>query len=162
MNEAGHTACLLLGSNIQPEHYLPLAVQQLHGLLVVERVSRAWLTPPVGSDGPCFLNAAMRVRTTLKPQALKEQVLRPLEGRLGRARSADKNAPRTIDVDVVVWDGQVLEPRLWEMAHIAVPVAEVCAEGLTGPGGETLAEAARRLQGTAAMRLRSDLQLGRD
>jgi 2-amino-4-hydroxy-6-hydroxymethyldihydropteridine diphosphokinase len=159
MSVEQHIACLLLGSNIRPEHYLPLAVQQLHGLLVVERASRVWQTPAVGSEGPSFLNAALRVRTSLAPEALKLEVLRPLEARLGRVRSVDKNAPRTMDVDAVVWDGEVLEPLLWELAHIAVPVAEVWSAPLRTPTGEMLGQVAQRLAAGSGIHLREDVVL---
>lgn len=159
MSVEQHRACLLLGSNIRPEHYLPLAVQMLHGLLVVESASRVWQTPPVGSDGPSFLNAALRVRTSLGAEALKHTILRPLEAQLGRVRSPDKNAPRTIDVDAVVWDGEVLDPRLWELTHIAVPTAEVWGEGLLSPSGEALGQVAQRLTTGSTIRLREDVAL---
>lgn len=146
MNLPAHRACLLLGSNIRPAHYIPLAVQRLEALLIVERVSHTWETPAVGSSGPNFLNQALLVRTDLAPQELKEQVLRPLESDLGRVRSADKNAPRTIDIDVILWDSQVVDEQIWQRAHVAVPVEEVWPEPLPGPGGETLAQTAARLQ----------------
>ncbi len=147
-----HLACLLLGSNIRPEEHLPLALQRLRALLTVERISSTWQTPAVGSAGPDFFNAAVLVRTGLRPEELKAQVLRPLEAELGRVRGADKNAPRTMDIDVIVWDGQVIDPQLWTRAHVAVPVAEVWPGLLTGPGGETLAQAAARLAQSASIR----------
>lgn len=96
-----HRACLLLGSNIQPEENLRRAVELLRQYFVVEKVSAAWETPAVGSDGPDFLNAAVVIHTSLDPWQLKERFLRPLEAQLGRVRTADKNAPRTIDIDIV-------------------------------------------------------------
>lgn len=152
-------ACLLVGSNIRPEYHLPLAVRQLHGFFVVEGVSRVWQTPAVGSMGPPFLNAAVRIRTALGPEEMKREVLRPLEAQLGRVRSEDKNAPRTIDIDLVLWGEEVLEPRIWEWAHVAVPVAEVWPYPLIGPGGETLQEAARRLRTNVQIGHRGDVLL---
>lgn len=154
-------ACLLLGSNIQPETYLPLAVRHLHGLFNVEEVSRVWQTPAMGSAGPPFLNAAVRIRTALEPEELKREVLRPLEAQLGRVRGEDKNAPRTIDIDPVLWGEQVLEVRIWEWVHVAVPVAEVWPYPLAGAGGETLQEIARRLREGAKISLREDVVLPR-
>ena len=61
-----HLACLLLGSNIQPERNLPLAIDQLQKHLTILRISSVWETPPVGSAGPSFLNAALLVQTPLK------------------------------------------------------------------------------------------------
>jgi 2-amino-4-hydroxy-6-hydroxymethyldihydropteridine diphosphokinase len=157
MNSPQHRACLLLGSNIRPEHYLPLAVRRLHDLMAVIRVSPVWETHAVGSDGPNFLNAAVLVRTDLEPQALKEQVLRPLEAQLGRLRGADKFAPRTIDLDVLLWDDQVVEPALWQQAHAAVPAARVWLPPL--PSANELAEAASRLESSNSLHVREDVNL---
>jgi 2-amino-4-hydroxy-6-hydroxymethyldihydropteridine diphosphokinase len=154
VNLPAHRACLLLGSNIEPERNLSMAVQRLQVLLIVDRVSHAWETPAVGSDGPNFLNAALLVRTDLAPQELKEQVLRPLETELGRVRSADKNSPRTIDIDVILWDDQVLDEMIWHLAHVAVPAEEVWPQPLPGPGGETLVQVAARLERTTPIRKR--------
>jgi 2-amino-4-hydroxy-6-hydroxymethyldihydropteridine diphosphokinase len=152
-----HRACLLLGSNIEPERHLSLAVKRLQALLIVERVSHAWETPAVGSEGPNFLNAALLVRTDLAPQELKEQVLRPLENELGRVRSLDKNAPRTIDIDVILWDDHVLDETIWHLAHVAVPAEEIWPQPLPGPSGETLVQVAARLERTSPI-IRKDLQ----
>lgn len=137
--------CVLLGSNIEPERYLPQAVQALADLFVIVRISAAVQTPSFGSDGPSYLNAALVLRCALTPEELKVQVLRPLEARLGRIRGADKYAPRTIDLDVVVWDGQVVDDHLWERVHVAAPVLEVCPQGLVSPHGESLSAVVRRL-----------------
>ena len=155
MNLPVHRACLLLGSNIEPERHISLAVQRLQALLIVERVSHAWETPAVGSEGPNFLNAALLVRTDLAPQELKELVLRPLEKDLGRMRSADKYAPRTIDIDIILWDDQVLDEMIWHLAHVAVPAEEIWPLPLPGPGGETLVQVAARLERTTPIRKRN-------
>ena len=92
MDGSQHQVCLLLGSNIQPERNLPLAVRELGEQLTILRASSVWESPAVGSRGPNFLNAALLCQTGLAAEALKWQVLRPLEARLGRVRNQDKNA----------------------------------------------------------------------
>jgi 2-amino-4-hydroxy-6-hydroxymethyldihydropteridine diphosphokinase len=137
--------CLSLGSNIAPQKFLPRAVDRLRDFLEVEAVSRAWRTPPVGAPGPDFLNAALLACTSLSPFALKIDVLRRVEAQLGRVRVANKFAPRTIDIDIVVYGNQVLEPLLWTQAYLALPVAELLP-GLFNPlSGETLEQIAARL-----------------
>jgi 2-amino-4-hydroxy-6-hydroxymethyldihydropteridine diphosphokinase len=84
-----HQICLLLGSNIQPERNLPLAVQQLASRMAILRASSVWESPAVGSRGPNFLNAALLCLTSLSAEILKWQVLRPLEARMGRVRNKD-------------------------------------------------------------------------
>ncbi len=158
MNEPGHQACLLLGSNIQPERNLLLAVNLLKEQLEVVRVSSVWETPAFGSEGPNFLNAAILARTHLEAKFLKDQILIPIETRLGRVRTANKYAARTIDLDLIIFDGRLLDPALWQHAHRAVPVSEVLP-AYTSESGETLKGAASRLASTASIRLRPDVSI---
>jgi 2-amino-4-hydroxy-6-hydroxymethyldihydropteridine diphosphokinase len=137
--------CLSLGSNIAPAENLKRAVELLREKLPVRAVSRAWKSPAVGSGGPDYLNAAVLVDTWLYPRLLKEEILRPIERSLGRRRGQDKYAPRTIDIDIVTYDGKVLDPQLWTQAYLALPVAELLP-GLVNPNnGDVLEDIAHRL-----------------
>lgn len=158
MRQAQHLGCLLLGSNIRPEHNLPLAVERLQQLVDVVRSSSVWESPPVGSDDADFLNAALLIRTPLEAAVLKKEVLLPLEAQLGRVRRRDKNAPRTIDLDLITFDGQLLDQTLWHYAHRAVPVSDLLPN-LQSESGEYLKEAALRLGCQTPLRLRLDVLL---
>ncbi len=165
MDGSQHQVCLLLGSNIQPERNLPLAVrelplavQQLGEQLTILRASSVWESPAVGSRGPNFLNAALLCQTSLAAEALKWQVLRPLEARLGRVRNRDKNAPRPIDFDIITVDGRLYDPILWQYSFRAVPVAELLPD-LKSETGEKLPEAARRLAIELPVKQKSGLRL---
>jgi len=152
--------CLSLGSNIAPSENLKRAVELLREKLLVRAVSRAWKSPAVGSGGPDFLNAAVLVDTWLYPRLLKEEVLRPIERSLGRQRGVDKYAPRTIDIDIVTFDGQVLDPQLWTQAYLTLPVAELLP-GLVEPGsGEALEDIASHLVSIAGVSPRPDVLEG--
>ena len=151
--------CLLLGSNIQPERYLPQAIALLGEKLMIKGVSSIWETPAVGGEGPNFLNAAVLARTSLSPQRLKTNVLRPMEALLGRVRSADKYAARSIDIDMVIWNARPLDDDLWHHAHAAVPVAELLPSAWSVAHGETLAQAAQRLIQNTPIRRRTELAL---
>ena len=148
-----HQVCLVLGSNIEPESNLPRTLALLEQLFSLLRVSRVYETPALGSPGPNFWNAAVLIQTSLHPQMLKEGVLRPLEAHLGRVRSADKNLARTIDIDIVAWDGQLIDETVWRNAHLAVPVAELLPEIKSGRQGETLQQVADRLWATQPIQL---------
>ena len=148
-----HLVCLLLGSNIQAENNLALGVDLLRSQVKIVRVSSVWETPAVGSLGPDFLNLAMLVTTALDAAMFKAQVIRPLEMQLGRVRSADKNAPRTIDIDLILFDNRLLDPNLWRFAHRAVPVAEILPD-FRSEQGDLLKETASRLAETTQIRLR--------
>jgi 2-amino-4-hydroxy-6-hydroxymethyldihydropteridine diphosphokinase len=140
-----HRACLLLGSNIQPEENLRKAVHLLRQNFQVERGSGVWESAAIGSEGPNFLNAAVIIRTSLTPRQLKEGFLRPLEARLGRVRTIDKNAPRTIDIDIVAWDADIVDANVWKYAHAAVPVAELLPCYQSEATGEFLEQRAAHL-----------------
>jgi 2-amino-4-hydroxy-6-hydroxymethyldihydropteridine diphosphokinase len=144
VNQPNHQACLLVGSNIQAGENLRLARQRLQEWVVILGESSVWQTAAVGSDGPDFLNMAVLIATDLEAEELKMQVLRPLEASMGRVRSADKNAPRPIDLDVIVFDGKTVDGLLWKHAYRAVPVAELLPD-LRSDSGETLKQAAERL-----------------
>lgn len=156
MKAQEHQVCLLLGSNLQPEKNLALGVDLLRRQVKIVRVSSVWETPAVGSPGPDFLNLALLVTTVLDAKLFKAQVIRPLEMQLGRVRSADKNASRTIDIDIILFDNQLLDPNLWRFAHRAVPVAEILPD-FRSEQGDLLKETASRLAETTQIRLRPNL-----
>jgi len=156
MTAQEHQVCLLLGSNIQPEKNLALGVDLLRSQVKIVRASSVWETPAVGSAGLDFLNLALLVTTSQDAGMFKEKVIHPLEAQLGRVRSADKNAPRTIDIDIILVDNQLLDPNLYRFAHRAVPVAEILPD-LRSEQGELLKDIASRLTKTTQIRLRPDL-----
>ncbi len=139
-------AVILLGSNIDPNQNLRRAVDMLRLVSPVVRCSSVWRTRAVGSTGPDFLNMALILETELTTEALKFGVLRPIEAKLGRVRTSDKNAPRTIDLDVVVLDDRILDEDLWRRAHLAIPVAELMPALRSPETFELLADVAQRLK----------------
>jgi 2-amino-4-hydroxy-6-hydroxymethyldihydropteridine diphosphokinase len=141
-----HQVYLSLGSNIQPEINLLRAVELLYGHGMVRRVSEAWESEAVGSDGPNFLNTCALFITPLSQTEVKEQVIHPIETKLGRKRSADKNAPRTIDIDVVLFDEQLCDAKFWKQAFVIIPLAEIHPEYQNSITQEKITETAARLR----------------
>jgi 2-amino-4-hydroxy-6-hydroxymethyldihydropteridine diphosphokinase len=150
---------IALGSNIVPETNLPRAVRLLHDQVGVQRISRVYQSVALDPDGqpldqPAFLNAAVLLETDLPPVALKLTVLRPLEARLGRIRTADKYAPRPIDLDIALYGDLILEdaahqitipdPAITTRAHLALPLADLAPDFRHPLSGETLAGIAAR------------------
>lgn len=127
-DELKHPAVILVGSNIQPEHNISLALNRLRQQVTVELVSGAWVTPAVGSAGPNYINLAVLIQTSLDFDSLKQDILKKIEQQLGRERGADKYAPRTIDLDIILFRGAVIDESLWMQAHVALPVSELCPE----------------------------------
>lgn len=144
MSETIYEICLGIGSNIQPELNIPKAMRLIEAAVSIVAISSIWETHAEGSPGPNFLNATALVRTNWPPERLKCDLLRKVEAQLGRVRSTDKNAPRPIDLDILVVDGQVIDPQVWEKVYLAVPVAELLPD-LKSPDGVPLAKIASRL-----------------
>jgi 2-amino-4-hydroxy-6-hydroxymethyldihydropteridine diphosphokinase len=147
-----HTVYLILGSNINPVHNTRKAVALLSERVTVQAVSTCWQTPPVGTDGPDFLNTAVCIHTDLDFQLLKTEVLHAVERQLGRVRTADKYAPRPIDLDIMIYDGQILEPDLWTLAYLALPAAELVPDLQHADSGRRLADIAENLRQTGNAR----------
>ena len=153
---AKHQVCILLGSNIEPMVNIPMAVQLLAEKLTVLGASSVWESESVEFGYPDYLNLAVLVSGSLGLDELKNQVLHPLESRMGRVRTEDKNAARTIDLDIILCDGMVIDDTLWQHAHRAVPVAELFP-GLLSPAGESLRQVAEQLARSTPIMLRNDV-----
>lgn len=138
-----NTAFVALGANLgDPAATLRAALGALANLQEsrVIRSSSLYRTAPVGiTEQPEFVNAVARLETTLAPEALLDQLL-DIEQRFGRIR-AERNGPRTLDLDLLLYDDQLLElprltlphPRLHLRAFVLYPLAEI-APDLALPG----------------------------
>jgi 2-amino-4-hydroxy-6-hydroxymethyldihydropteridine diphosphokinase len=152
-------AGLLLGSNISPEFHLPAAVERIGALGTVARLSDVWQSAPVGYiDQPDFFNTALLLDTDLSREDLRQQ-LRRIEDSLGRVRDpSNKNAPRTIDIDIAMWGihGDIAsfwtDPDIAQRLFAAVPFAAIVPNSPIG--GERLIDIAERLRARDAETLR--------
>lgn len=154
-----HRVALILGSNIAKERNLPAAARLLAAASEVVAVSTVYESAATERpDDPSFFNAAMLLLTPLSPAELKDGLLTEVERQLGRVRGGDRFAPRTIDLDIVLYDDTVLdytpadgrarhipEPDLLRYAHCALPVAELLPRMRHPETGEPLGELAARL-----------------
>ncbi|MGE5470623.1 MAG: 2-amino-4-hydroxy-6-hydroxymethyldihydropteridine diphosphokinase [Bacteroidota bacterium] len=111
----------------------------------ISRTSALYRTAPVGfAEQPDFINAVARLETELAPEALLDELL-ALETRFGRLR-AEKNGPRTLDLDLLLYNDQHLDlprltlphPRLHLRAFVLCPLAEL-APALLIPGRGSIA-----------------------
>lgn len=149
-----NTVYILLGSNIDKEKNLPAAVRLLAETCELKAVSAVYETAPVGLlEQPNFFNAVVAIETDLEAAELKIQILSKIEQRLKRVRQADKNAPRTIDADIVLFNEAVFnyngrhipDPDLLKFPHAAVPLAELIPTQTHPETGETFSAIAERL-----------------
>jgi len=141
-----HFACLSLGSNIEPEVNLPRAVDMLSRRCQLKQISGVWESEPVGTTGSNYLNACALFGTVLNRGDLKENVISPIERQLGRQRGGDKYAPRPIDIDIVVFDGDIVDAAMLDLAYVVIPLAEILPGFRNPVTGETLQESATRLR----------------
>lgn len=143
------TAYLALGANLgDPVATVNAAFAALADLpqTRVLACSALYRTAPVGiTEQPEFINAAARVETELSPLALLDALL-AIEQQFGRVRLL-QNGPRTLDLDVLLYEGQVIDtprltlphPRMHLRAFVLYPLADVAPADLPLPGRGTLA-----------------------
>ncbi len=150
---------LALGSNIDPEKYLPLAIKKLGELVEVIATSSAWQTPAVGFEGDDFLNAVALTKTELSPDDLRIHILRKIEAQLDRVRTEEKFAPRTIDIDILIYNDKLIDEELWTRPHLAIPLTELYPH-FENNTGEKLEDVSKTLQQTSSISLREDVLKG--
>ena len=134
-----------LGSNIDPQDYIIEAAELLHSQFHLSEISDAWESFPVGTTGPKFVNAALSFKTEMTLEKLKNDVLSQIEAKLGRVRKRNKNAPRTIDLDILIWNDLVIDPELVKHPHLSVPIAEIYPGFKPFGGNKTIQEIASEL-----------------
>jgi 2-amino-4-hydroxy-6-hydroxymethyldihydropteridine diphosphokinase len=132
------TAYLGLGGNLGNRgQYLADAILALNSEsgIRVDKISSVYETLPVGVvDQPEFLNLVVQLGTSLTAHELLTRCLQ-IEKTLGRVR-AERWGPRTIDLDVLWYDGVTMNeadlvlphPRMKERAFVLVPLAEIAPE----------------------------------
>jgi len=123
-----------LGSNIQPEKNMLEAIKLLSKQVRILNVSTVYLTEPLlRKDQPKYYNCVIKVETVIEPYKLKFDVLRAIEEELGRKRTEDKYAARTMDIDIMLYDemqisakGLVIpDPEILQRPFLAVPLSEL-------------------------------------
>ena len=121
-----------IGSNIRPAENIQNAVELLgreHALLKMSHFST---TAPVGfTEQPDFVNGAVLLQTDLTNEQFRGY-LKELERRLGRVKTGNKYGPRTIDLDIVVWNGTVVDKDYYTRDFLKRAVDEV-----TGTAADT-------------------------
>jgi 2-amino-4-hydroxy-6-hydroxymethyldihydropteridine diphosphokinase len=137
-------AVLLLGSNIAPRQNLPAIQQTLRQRYHIVNTSDTYETLPVGGEGSNYLNLAVEIDCSDNLMSLRAN-LKMIEVQLGRVRTSDKNAPRTADIDVILFNGNIVDKKLLEQAFIAVPVAQISPDLPVPSADKNLASLSIRL-----------------
>jgi 2-amino-4-hydroxy-6-hydroxymethyldihydropteridine diphosphokinase len=137
MSAAPVMACVALGANLgDAVATVQQALRDVGGLPKTQllKASSLYRSAPYEAQGPDFINAVVLIQTELGPMALLH-ALQGLELQSGRERPY-KNAPRTLDLDIVFYGDEVLatpeltlpHPRWQERAFVLQPLAEVWPE----------------------------------
>jgi 2-amino-4-hydroxy-6-hydroxymethyldihydropteridine diphosphokinase len=134
------SAFIALGANLGDARATVVqAIQslgQLSGTTLLKH-SSLYRSAPVDASGPDYINAVAELTTTLSPQNLLA-ALQSLEQNAGRQRPY-LNAPRTLDLDILLYDDLTLEspalviphPRMLTRAFVLLPLAEIAPERVT-------------------------------
>ena len=147
-----YSAFLGLGSNVgERQKFLTGAIEELKALQNVKVVwaSSVYETDPFGNiDQPKFLNAAIEIETQLIPAELLKELKR-IEQHVGRV-SAERWGPREIDIDILVYDGLVVDEEPLKVPHVElaerkfvlVPLKEIAPDLVHPVSGMTISELA--------------------
>lgn len=104
-----NTVIIGIGSNIEAEKNISTMLDILSQKVNVIKVSPFVKTKPIGiANQPDYTNGAVKIETGLNRQKLTE-LLKDIENQMGRDRTQPKYGPRNIDLDIVVWNGKIVD-----------------------------------------------------
>lgn len=135
---------LSLGSNLQPERHLCLALRELGRRLGKGQISPVYETAAAGFSGPDFLNLVAGYHTGL-PAAALITLLADIEEALGRVRGTEKFSSRSIDIDLLSYGDEIVTvcgkhlPRrdILDYAFVLKPLADVAPHQLHAITGKS-------------------------
>lgn len=136
-----------LGSNVEPEHHLEFALGELEAAFGPLTLSGVYRNAAVGFDGDDFLNLVVGFSSTDSAPAIVAQ-LDIIEFRCGRERGSARFAPRTLDLDLLLYGDEVVDdaeltlPRteILEYSFVLKPLADIAGERRHPVNGQTFAE----------------------
>lgn len=106
-----------LGSNIEPEKNIPLAIQYLQKVYNIIRIASPIKTKAIGMNAQDFLNTALSLESALSPTELKDDLIQ-WEKKLGRDKKQDQWKPRTIDLDILVFNGKIIDEDVYKRSFL--------------------------------------------
>ena len=110
-------AFLDLGTNVDRERSIQRGLMLFREHMEIIRVSNPYESQAYGPSGqPPFINLSVEVETTLTPERLRTR-LREIETAAGRVRTADKFAPRTLDLDIILYGTRIERHEAWQIPH---------------------------------------------
>ena len=120
-----NTCIIGIGSNIDADANIPKMLRLLGNAVEIVKVSSFVKTKPIGGfEQPDYTNGAVKIRTPLSKSELKK-LLVGIEVQLGRNRQAPGFSARTMDLDIVVWNGKVVDEDYYARDFLKKSVDEV-------------------------------------
>ncbi|MEJ2647418.1 MAG: 2-amino-4-hydroxy-6-hydroxymethyldihydropteridine diphosphokinase [Sedimentisphaerales bacterium] len=127
-------AFIAVGSNIEPHQNVSQALRILSKYVTICSISNFYRSQATErAEQNDFINGVVKILTTHQPRELKFDVLREIESQLGRIRTDDKHAARTIDLDLILYDDVTTneadlilpDPSINIYPFVAVPLLEL-------------------------------------
>jgi 2-amino-4-hydroxy-6-hydroxymethyldihydropteridine diphosphokinase len=114
-----------IGSNIDAESNISKMLEILKEHVEIAKVSEMIKTKPIGIENqPDYTNGAVKISTELNKEDLTV-LLKAIENELGRDRTVPKFGPRTIDLDIVVWNGEIVDNDYYTRDFLQKSVSEL-------------------------------------
>jgi 2-amino-4-hydroxy-6-hydroxymethyldihydropteridine diphosphokinase len=120
-----NTAVISLGSNIHPQENIAQARELLKHHFHIIRESSLLSTAPIGiKDQPDFLNGTILLETASSLETFKV-ALKMIEDQLGRKREDPNFGPRSIDLDVIIWNNQIIDQDFYTRDFLKALTLEI-------------------------------------
>ncbi len=141
-----------IGSNVEPAKNVRAAIRSLAQQARLTGISMVYRTEALARpEQHPYFNCVVEIETITPPVDVKHRMLRPIEHGLGRQRSADRYAPRTIDLDLIVYgelsmdteDLTLPDPDILMRPFLAIPLFELAPDLVLA--GQRIGEIAARL-----------------
>jgi 2-amino-4-hydroxy-6-hydroxymethyldihydropteridine diphosphokinase len=118
--------CIIgIGSNIEADYNIPEMLVLLAADVQIVQVSQMVQTKPIGITGqPDYTNGAVRIQTEMDIEELSSY-LKQLEDQMGRDRTQKKFGPRNIDLDILIWNNEVVDSDYFTREFLRNSAAEL-------------------------------------
>jgi len=142
-----------IGSNIHPEQNIVMGLNLISSTENIVMVSNFYRTKPIGKpDDPVFINGVVAIKSACSPLELKEN-LRKIELSCGRIRTNDPYAPRTLDLDILLYGNSVIrensivipDPDIRSRDFIAIPLFELNPSAVLPDTGEPISNIVKKI-----------------
>ena len=116
---------IALGSNINPKENIPAAIAEISNNFQLIKRSEFIFTKPLGyTDQPDFLNGTVLVQSPDDKDNIIDK-LKGIEQQMGRRRTGRRDGPRKIDLDLVLFNDQILDADVYERDFLKHSIKQI-------------------------------------